>query len=158
MKWVKREYFFKSRKEYPMPHLLEHQLNSFKDFLQMGVVPEKRKNVGLQEIFHEVFPLESPDRRYKLEFISYTLSRSRYTPEECKRRSQTFASPLRVRLRLVCPDAVVKEQEIYLGDIPLMTDIGSFIINGDERAIVSQLQRSPGVFFEEELHPTGKRI
>lgn len=141
-----------------MPHLLEHQIHSFRDFLQMNVMPENRKNVGLQEIFHEVFPLESPDKRYKLEFISYSLNRPRYTSEECKRRSQTYASPLRVRLRLICPDNIIKEQEIYLGDVPLMTDIASFLINGDERAIVSQLQRSPGVFFEEELHPTGKRI
>ncbi len=158
MKWVKREVFSRTKKDHPMPHLLEHQLSSFKQFLQMDVVPEKRKNVGLQEIFNEVFPMESPDKQYQLEFVSYALSRPRYNAEECKRRSQTFASALRVRLRLVGQDNIVKEQEIYLGDIPLMTDIGSFIINGDERAIVSQLQRSPGVFFEEELHPTGKRL
>ncbi len=157
MKWVKR-HRFSVRKEIPMPHLLEHQLNSFKEFLQMDVVPEKRKNVGLQEIFLEVFPMESPDKQYRLEFVSYSLSRPRYTPEECKRRSQTYAAALRVRLRLIGPSNTVKEQEIYLGEIPLMTDIASFIINGDERAVVSQLQRSPGVFFEEELHPTGKRI
>jgi len=159
MKWVKRELFSKTKKDHPMPHLLEHQWNSYRQFLQMDVVPEKRKNVGLQEIFTEVFPLESPDKQYQLDFISYSLSRPRYTAEECKRRSQSFSSPLRVRLRLTGgEDNIVKEQEIYLGDIPLMTDIGSFIINGDERAIVSQLQRSPGVFFEEELHPTGKRL
>jgi DNA-directed RNA polymerase subunit beta len=158
MAWVKREFFSKTKKDYPMPHLLEHQLNSFKEFLQMDIVPERRRNIGLQEIFHEVFPMESPDKQYRLEFISYTLSRPRYTPEECKRRSQTYSTPLRVRLRLIGPSHTVKEQEIYLGDIPLMTEVGSFIINGDERAIVSQLQRSPGVFFEEEIHPTGKRL
>jgi len=158
MKWVKR-ICFKKKKEIPMPHLLMHQLNSFKEFLQMDVPPEKRKNVGLQEIFNEVFPMESPDKKYRLEFVSYSLSRPRYTPEECKRRSQTYAAPLRARLRLVSNETGnIKEQEIYLGDIPLMTDVASFIINGDERAVVSQLQRSPGVFFEEEMHPTGKRI
>ena len=139
-----------------MPHLLEHQLGSFREFLQMDVVPEKRKNIGLQEIFNEAFPMESPDKQYRLEFISYSLNRPRYNPEECKRRSQSYSAPLRVRLRLIGPESTFKEQEIYLGDIPLMTDIASFIINGDERAIVSQLQRSPGVFFEEEQHPTGK--
>ncbi len=141
-----------------MPGLLEHQINSFKEFLQMDIVPEKRRNVGLKEIFNEVFPMESPDRQYRLEFVSYSLSRPRYTPEECKRRSQTYAAPLRVVLRLIGPSNIIKEQEIYLGDIPLVTDVASFIINGDERAIVNQLQRSPGVFFEEEPHPTGKRI
>jgi len=140
------------------PHFLEHQLKSFKEFLQAEVLPEKRKCVGLQEILEEVFPMESPDKEYRLEFVSYSLSRPRYSVEECKRRSQTYAAPLRVRLRLSGPLHEVKEQEIYLGDLPLMTDSASFIINGDERAVISQLQRSPGVFFEEETHPTGKRI
>ncbi|MCD6229127.1 MAG: DNA-directed RNA polymerase subunit beta [Candidatus Omnitrophica bacterium] len=158
MKWVKREYFSKSKKDTYMPHFLEHQINSFKEFLQMDVVPEKRRNVGLQETFNEIFPMESPDKQYRLEFVSYSLSRPRYTPEECKRRSQTYCAPLRIRLRLLGPSNTIKEQEIYLGDIPLMTEVGSFIINGDERTIVSQLQRSPGVFFEEETHPIGKRI
>jgi len=141
-----------------MPNFLEHQLRSFKEFLQVDVLPEKRKNMGLQEILKEVFPMESPDKQYRLEYVSYALSRPRYSVEECKRRSQTYAAPLRVRLRLVDPSREVKEQEIYLGDIPLMTDTASFIINGDERAVISQLQRSPGVFFEEDTHPTGKRI
>ncbi|MFA6281017.1 MAG: DNA-directed RNA polymerase subunit beta [Candidatus Omnitrophota bacterium] len=158
MKGIKELSFAKAKKIYPMPHLLEHQTNSFKEFLQMNILPEKRKKVGLQEILEEVFPMESPDRQYRLEFLSYNLSRPRYSVEECKKRAQTFAAPLRVRLRLSGPSTEIKEQEIYLGDIPLMTDTASFIINGDERAIVSQLQRSPGVFFEEELHPMGKRM
>jgi len=141
-----------------MPHFLEHQLRSFKEFLQTDILPEKRKNIGLQETMQESFPMESNDKQYRLEFVSYSLSRPRYSVEECKRRAQTYAAPLRVRLRLVDPSKAVKEQEIYLGDIPLMTESASFIINGDERAIISQLQRSPGVFFEEEPHPTGKRI
>ena len=141
-----------------MPHLLEHQLRSYKEFLQVDVLPEKRKNVGLQEVLKEIFPMESPDKQYRLDFISYSLSRPRYSIDECKRRSQTYAAPLRVRLRLSDSSREMKEQEIYLGDIPLMSDTAAYIINGDERAIISQLQRSPGVFFEEETHPTGKRI
>ena len=158
MKGIKELSFAKTKKIYPMPHLLEHQTNSFKEFLQMNILPEKRKKVGLQEILEEVFPMESPDKQYRLDFVSYSLSRPRYSVEECKKRAQTYAAPLRVRLRLTSPASEVKEQEIYLGDVPLMTDTASFIINGDERAIVSQLQRSPGVFFEEELHPMGKRM
>ena len=150
--------FAKVKKVPAPPHFLEHQLKSFKEFLQSDVLPEKRKSVGLQEILEEVFPMESPDKEYRLEFVSYSLSRPRYSVEECKRRSQTYAAPLRVRLRLSGPTHEVKEQEIYLGDLPLMTETSSFIINGDERAVISQLQRSPGIFFEEEAHPTGKRI
>jgi len=155
---MKKLSFAKITKAYSMPHFLEHQIRSFREFLQADTVPEKRKNTGLQEIMQEVFPMESPDKQYRLEYVSYSLNRSRYSVEECKRRAQTYAAPLRVRLRLIDPSQSVREQEIYLGDVPLMTETASFIINGDERAIISQLQRSPGVFFEEETHPTGKRI
>jgi DNA-directed RNA polymerase subunit beta len=155
---VKKQSFAKVKKAPTPPHFLDHQLKSYREFLQTGVVPEKRKSIGLQEIFGEVFPMESPDKEYRLEYVSYALSRPRYSVDECKRRSQTYAAPLRVRLRLSGPMHEVKEQEIYLGDLPLMTEQASFVINGDERAVISQLQRSPGVFFEEELHPTGKRI
>ncbi len=158
MRKTKKLSFAKIKKNATMPHFLEHQLRSFSDFLQVDTLPEKRKNIGIQEIMKEIFPMESPDKQYRLEYISYSLSRPRYSVEECKRRSQTYAAPLRVRLRLLGPDKEIKEQEIYLGDIPLMTETASFIINGDERAIISQLQRSPGVFCEEDTHPTGKRI
>ena len=158
MRKIKKLSFAKIKKSFSMPHFLDHQRNSYSDFLQINTVPEKRKGVGLQEILTEVFPMESADKQYRLEFVSYGLSRPRYNVEECKRRSQTYAAPLRVRLRLIDPSREVKEQEIYLGDIPLMTETASFIINGDERAIISQLQRSPGVFFEEDTHSTGKRI
>ncbi|MFH1875500.1 MAG: DNA-directed RNA polymerase subunit beta [Candidatus Omnitrophota bacterium] len=158
MRKVKELSFAKIKKSYPIPNLLEHQIGPFKEFLQMDVVPEKRKKFGLQEIFDEVFPIESPDKQYRLEFVAYGLSRPRYSVEECKRRSQTYAAPLRVRMRLVGPATEVREQEIYLGDMPLITDTASFIINGDERVVVNQLQRSPGVFFEEEMHVAGKRL
>ncbi|MBU2102282.1 MAG: DNA-directed RNA polymerase subunit beta, partial [Candidatus Omnitrophica bacterium] len=133
MRKVKELSFAKIKKSYPIPNLLEHQIGPFKEFLQMDVVPEKRKKFGLQEIFDEVFPIESPDKQYRLEFVAYGLSRPRYSVEECKRRSQTYAAPLRVRMRLVGPATEVREQEIYLGDMPLITDTASFIINGDER-------------------------
>ena len=158
MKKTKKLSFSRIKKVYPMPHLFEHQITSFEEFLQADVLPEKRKDVGLQEVLQEVFPMESPDKQYVLEFLSYSVSRSRYSVEECIRRSQSYAAPLRVRARLSGPDKNIKEQEIYLGDIPLMTDTASFIINGDERAVVNQLQRSPGIFFEEEFHTTGKRL
>lgn len=160
MKWLKRESLSKARRHSCVPHILEHHLNAFEEFLQAHSIPEKRKNIGIQEIFQEVFPMKSPDKKYKLEFVSYILGRPRYTPDECKRRSQSYCASLRVRLRLVetSDTTEVKEQEIYLGDIPLMTEVGSFILNGDERALVCQLQRSPGVFFDEELHSTGKRL
>jgi len=140
-----------------IPHLLSHQLKAFEEFLQANTPPEKRKNIGLQEVFNEIFPVESIDGKYRLEFISYSLGRPRYSPQECRRRSLTYSVPLRVLFRLITPSDI-KEQEIYLGDIPIMTDNASFIINGDERCVVNQLQRSSGVFFEEEMHPVGKRI
>lgn len=158
MKGLKKISFAKIQKSYPAPNLLEHQLISFNEFLQSNILPEKRKKVGLQEVLEEVFPIESPDAQYRLEFISYNLNRPRYSVEECKRRAQTYSAPLRVRVRLVSSSGDIKEQEIYLGDIPLITETASFIINGDERSVVNQLQRSPGVFFEEELHPMGKRL
>ena len=139
MKKAKKKSFSRIKSSFPTPHFLEHQLLSFKEFLQLDVLPEKRKNIGLQEIFNEVFPMESPDKRYCLEFVGYGMSRPRYTVDECKRRSQSYAAPLRVRLRLIDSAKVIKEQEIYLGDIPLITDVASFIINGDERVVVSQL-------------------
>jgi len=158
LKKAKKLSFSRIKKSYPMPHLFEHQLVSYEEFLQANVLPEKRKKVGLQEVLEEVFPMESPDKQYRLEFVSYSVGRSRYSVDECIRRSQSFASPLRVRVRLAGPDKSIKEQEIYLGDIPLMTETASFIINGDERAVVNQLQRSPGIFFEEDFHTTGKRL
>ncbi len=149
--------FSKIRETFLLPNLLDIQVKSFQDFLQGGIPADERKDDGLQEVFGEVFPLESYDRQTRLEFISYTLGKPKYTHLECQRRGMTFAAPLKVKLRLINPKEI-KEQEVYLGELPLMTETGTFIINGDERVVVSQLQRSPGVSFEEELHPTGKKI
>jgi DNA-directed RNA polymerase subunit beta len=153
----KRKSFAKLKEIYPMPNLLDLQLLSYKEFLQSDARSEERKSLGLQEAFQEVFPIESFDKRFRLEFVSYTLGKPKYSVEECRRRGMTFASPLRANLRLITPNDV-KIQEVYFGELPLMTPTASFIINGDERVIVSQLQRSPGVCFEEEQHPTGKKI
>jgi DNA-directed RNA polymerase subunit beta len=154
---IKRKNFGKLKEIYDMPHLLEVQLESYREFLQMDVASGNRKHQGLQEAFVDIFPLENPDRSVKLEFISYSLGKPKYNIAESKRRSLTYASPLKVKFRLTTPREI-KEQDAYFGEIPLMTDTGTFIINGDERVVVSQLQRSPGVSFEEEVHPTGKKI
>jgi len=149
--------FAKIPEVYPLPNLLEVQLKSYSEFLQEKVSPFERRPIGLQEVFLEVFPVESFDRKIRLEFLGYSLSRSKYTVSECKKRSLTYAAPLKVRFRLVTLSES-KEQEIFFGEMPLMTDTATFIINGDERVVVSQLHRSPGVCFEEEMHPTGKKI
>jgi len=155
---AKRKTFAKLKEVYDLPDFLEVQLDSYRDFLQMEVsAKDGRNNQGLQEVFDEIFPIENNERSLKLEFISYTLGKPKYNMSESKRRSVTYAAPLKVKFRLTTPRET-REQDAYFGDIPLMTDTGTFIINGDERVVVSQLQRSPGVSFEEEVHPTGKRI
>jgi len=138
-----------------MPHLVEIQTKSYEEFLQLGVPKSRRKNIGLQEVFQEVFPIESYDGAYKLEYLSYSLGKPKYTLEECHKKSMTYSVPLKIKVRLKSSKDT-KEQEIYMGDLPLMTDNGTFVINGDERVIVSQLHRSPGVSFERSLHPNGK--
>ncbi|MFZ5800964.1 MAG: DNA-directed RNA polymerase subunit beta [Candidatus Omnitrophota bacterium] len=149
--------FSKIHEVQELPNLLDVQLKSYEYFLQVGVAAEERRAVGLQEVFLEVFPIESYDRQIRIEFVSYALGKPKYSCLECLRRGMTYAAPLKVKLRLVNPQEI-KEQEVYFGDLPLMTETGTFIINGDERVVVSQLQRSPGVSFEQELHPTGKTI
>ncbi|MEW6685903.1 MAG: DNA-directed RNA polymerase subunit beta [Candidatus Edwardsbacteria bacterium] len=158
----KRKNYSKINVIVPLPSLLESQLKSFKEFLQEEVSPEKRKEVGLQEVFKEIFPIEDPQGHYSLEFLSFYLQKPKYTKEECLAQDITYAAALRAILRLVIreegkPREVV-ENDVYLGDIPLMTETGSFIINGAERVVVSQLHRSPGVFFDEEFLPGGRRI
>src|SRR3989338_4548523 len=154
---IKRKNFAKLKEVYDLPNLLDVQLESYTAFLQIDVSPGDRQHQGLQEVFADIFPLENQDRSIKLEFISYTLGKPNYDLAESKRRALTYASPLKVKFRLTTPRET-KEQDAYFGEIPLMTESGTFIINCDERVAVSQLQRSPGVSFEEEAHPTGKKI
>ncbi|RJO64248.1 MAG: DNA-directed RNA polymerase subunit beta [Candidatus Omnitrophota bacterium] len=154
---IKRKTFAKIKEVYSLPDILEIQTASYVDFLQMEVEPKERKHTGLQEVLEDIFPIESPNRSIRLEFISYNLSSPKYDIAESKRRSLSYGSSLKVKFRLITPQET-KEQDAYFGEIPLMTETGSFIINGDERVVVSQLQRSPGVCFEEEEHPTGKKI
>jgi DNA-directed RNA polymerase subunit beta len=151
-----------------VPNLLAVQLESYANFLQADVEPERRKNQGLESVFQSVFPIESPKGKYILEYHGYTVGETKYSEEECKERDLTFAAPLKARLRLVIneedPDTHERkikdiiQSEVFLGEIPLLTDKGTFIINGAERVIVSQLHRSPGVFFGDEIHPNGKRL
>jgi DNA-directed RNA polymerase subunit beta len=154
---LKRKSFAKLKEVYDLPNLLEIQTDSYRQFLQIETPPAERERLGLQEVFEERFPIEGPNRSVRLEFLSYSLGKPKYDIAESKRRALTYAAPLKVRFRLTTPQET-KEQEAYFGEIPLMTETGTFIINGDERVVVSQLQRSPGVSFEEEEHPTGKKI
>jgi len=154
---IKRKSFAKLKDVYDLPNLLDVQLVPYREFLQIDVPVQERKQQGLHEVFAEIFPIENANRSIKLEFISYSLGKPKYNIAESKTRALTYAAPLKVKFRLTTPQET-KEQEAYFGEIPLMTETGSFIINGDERVVVSQLQRSPGVSFEEEEHPTGKSI
>ncbi|MCW5682736.1 MAG: DNA-directed RNA polymerase subunit beta, partial [Xanthobacteraceae bacterium] len=155
----------------PMPNLIEVQKSSYMSFLQMGVLPEQRKPLGLQEVFASVFPIKDFSQRAQLEFVKYELEEPKYDVDECQQRGMTFAAPLKVTLRLVVWDIDeetgsrsirdIKEQDVYMGDMPLMTDKGTFIINGTERVIVSQMHRSPGVFFDHDkgkTHSSGKLL
>ncbi len=157
MEKLKFRDFSKVKDDFEIPHLLGIQLDPYESFLQMDVAVDKRKDQGLEEVFREVFPLESYDGQIKLEYINYTLGKEKYSAVECKRRGMTYAAPLKVKLRLITP-VDIKEQEVYFGDFPLITETGTFIINGDERVVVSQIQRPPGASFEEEVHPTGKSL
>ena len=147
----------------PMPNLIEVQKSSYDRFLQTGVLAPNRADSGLQEAFKTVFPISDFSGRAQLEFVKYELENPKYDVEECQQRGMTYAAPLKVTLRLVVWDIDedtgarsirdIKEQDVYMGDLPLMTDRGTFIVNGTERVIVSQMHRSPGVFFD---HDKGK--
>ncbi len=157
MEKLKVKDFSKFQDNFELPKLLDIQTLSYEEFLQRNVSADKRKDQGLEEVFREVFPLESYDAQIRLEYIGYNIGKEKYSRYECQRRGMTYSAPLKVKLRLITP-VDIKEQEVYFGDFPLMTDTGTFIINGDERVVVSQIQRPPGVSFEEETHPTGKSI
>jgi DNA-directed RNA polymerase subunit beta len=140
-----------------LPNLIEVQIKSYHQFLQEDKLPHERENLGLQEVFNEIFPIKSYDEKTVLEYLSYSLGIPKYTPEECIRRGITYNVTLKVKFRLT-DETGIKEEEVYMGTIPVMTDHGTFIINGAERVIVSQLHRSPGISFEQEKHPKGTVI
>jgi DNA-directed RNA polymerase subunit beta len=154
-----------------VPYLLEIQLKSYHKFLQVNVTPKKRKDQGLHAAFKTVFPITSYSGNASLEYVSYRLADPVFDVKECQMRGLTYAAPLRVKVRLIIYDKEasgtpkpvkdIREQEVYLGEIPLMTDNGTFVINGTERVIVSQLHRSPGVFFDHDkgkTHSSGKLL
>jgi len=131
-----------------LPNLIDNQVSSYKWFLQPEVAPNKRKSQGLQAVFGETFPIESPHEDVVLEFIEYEFGDPKYSELECKERDVTYATPLKATIRLIKKDSMeVREQSVYMGDIPMMTESGTFIINGAERVVVNQLHRSPGIFF-----------
>jgi DNA-directed RNA polymerase subunit beta len=144
--------FGTGRSQFPIPNLTVLQTASYEAFLQEDIPPEKRKNQGLESVFREIFPIESYDKSVALEYLRYELGKPRYTPEECRQLRLTYGKPLKVWLRLKREQPL--EEEVYLGDIPVMLGGGEFIINGAERVVVSQLHRSPGVDFVEESEGT----
>ena len=164
-----RKNFAKIKKIIDIPNLIDIQKNSYKRFLQTDISPENRRNIGLEAVFRSVFPIRDFSETASLEYVSYTLGAPKYDVEECHQRGMTFAAPMKVKVRLVLWDVNketdarsirdIKEQEVYFGEIPLMTENGTFIINGTERVIVSQLHRSPGVFYDHDkgkTHSSGK--
>ncbi|GIW40124.1 MAG: DNA-directed RNA polymerase subunit beta [Candidatus Binatia bacterium] len=166
-----RRDFGKIRKVVEIPDLIEIQRRSYSQFLQLDVPPSERKDTGLQGVFKSVFPIKDYNETASLEFASYSVGEPKYSVEECHERGMTYAAPLKVTVQLVLWDVDpvtnarsiknVKEQEVYFGEIPLMTEHGTFMVNGTERVIVSQLHRSPGVFFDHDkgkTHASGKLL
>ena len=151
------------RNQMAYPDFLEVQLKSFQDFFQLDTPPEKRKNEGLYRVFAENFPITDTRNNFVLEFLDYYIDPPRYTIEECIRRGLTYSVPLKAKLKLYCTDPDHEDfdtviQDVYLGPIPYMTAKGTFVINGAERVIVSQLHRSPGVFFGSSIHANGTKL
>src|SRR5690606_21149971 len=166
-----RKNFGKLKKIIEVPNLIDIQKRSYDKLLQADVPADEREVVGLQAVFTSVFPIKDFSETSSLEFVSYSLDRPKYDVDECRARGMTFAAPIKVVVRLVVWDVDdetgtqsirdVKEQEVYFGEIPLMTEHGTFIINGTERVVVSQLHRSPGVFFDHDrgkTHSSGKKL
>src|SRR6202789_1531108 len=145
------------------PDLLGIQIQSFKDFFQLETTPENRVNEGLYRVFQENFPITDTRNIFVLEFLDYFIDPPRYTIDECMERGLTYSVPLKAKLRLSCNDEEHVDfetivQDVFLGNIPYMTPRGTFVINGAERVVVSQLHRSPGVFFGQSVHPNGTKI
>ncbi|WP_347838532.1 DNA-directed RNA polymerase subunit beta [uncultured Draconibacterium sp.] len=155
--------FSSTQTRFDYPDFLEVQVKSFKDFFQLKTTPDKRKGEGLYRVFEENFPISDTRNNFVLEFIDYQVDPPRYSIDECIERGLTFSVPLKAKLKLYCTDPEHEDfdtvvQDVYLGTVPYMTERGTFIINGAERVIVSQLHRSPGVFFGQSLHANGTKL
>src|SRR5471032_783783 len=166
-----RKNFAKIQKIIDIPNLIDIQKHSYDKFLQSDKAPEQREDTGLQGVFKSVFPIKDFNETSSLEFVSYHLEKPKYDVDECHQRGMTYSAPIKVVVRLVVWDKDeetgaqsirdVKEQEVYFGEIPLMTENGTFIINGTERVVVSQMHRSPGAFFDHDkgkTHSSGKLL
>src|SRR3954449_9007794 len=150
-----------------MPHLLDIQTRAFEALLQLDAASHDREDVGLERVFKDLFPIADVHENFSLEFVRYSLGEPKYSVEECIERDMTYSAPLKATLQLVINETLadgekrprnIIEKEVYLGELPLLTPLGTFVINGAERVIVSQLHRSPGVVFEEATHPNGQRL
>ncbi len=159
----KRFSFSTTKNQLEYPDFLEIQMKSFKDFLQLETTLEKRKNEGLYKVFNENFPITDTRNNFVLEFLDYSIDMPRYSIKECLERGLTYSVPLKAKLKLYCTDPEHEDfettvQDVWLGTIPYMTPKGSFVVNGAERIVVSQLHRSPGVFFGQSLHANGTKL
>src|SRR5438045_610486 len=150
-----------------MPHLLDIQTRAFEALLQLDAASLDREDIGLERVFKDLFPISDVHENFSLEFVKYSLGEPKYSVEECIERDMTYSAPLKATLQLVINETLadgtkrprnIIEKEVYLGELPLLTPLGTFVINGAERVIVSQLHRSPGVVFEEATHPNGQRL
>src|SRR5947209_108732 len=158
--------FAKLQPKKDMPHLLDIQTRAFEALLQTDAAANEREDIGLERVFKDLFPIADVHENFSLEFVRYSLGEPKYSVEECIERDMTYSAPLKATLQLVINEVVgevkrprnIIEKEVYLGELPLLTPLGTFVINGAERVIVSQLHRSPGVVFEEATHPNGQRL
>src|SRR5438105_302971 len=158
--------FAKLEPKKDMPHLLDIQTRAFEALLQTDAAANEREDIGLERVFKDLFPIADVHENFSLEFVRYSLGEPKYSVEECIERDMTYSAPLKATLQLVINEVVgevkrprnIIEKEVYLGELPLLTPLGTFVINGAERVIVSQLHRSPGVVFEEATHPNGQRL
>jgi DNA-directed RNA polymerase subunit beta len=160
--------FAKLKRVMPMPNLLDVQLRSFEKLVEQDVDPKEQWDFGLDRVFAEIFPISDVNENFTLEYVAASLGEPKYSVEECIERDMTYAAPLKAKLRLIVWEELedggekrpgdIIEKAVYLGDLPLLTELGTFIINGAERVVVSQLHRSPGVVFEENIHPNGSKL
>jgi len=155
--------FSSTKTVFDYPDFLEVQIKSFIEFFQLGTTPDQRKEEGLSRVFEENFPITDTRNNFVLEFVDYNVDPPRYSIDECIERGLTFSVPLKAKLKLYCTDPEHEDfdtvvQDVYLGTVPYMTPSGTFVINGAERVVVSQLHRSPGVFFGQSMHANGTKL